>query len=130
MAKFEFKKDKNRQKKQVNIEKTEISKPKNEFNLEEFKSKVNDQSNQLENKTVRKVGRPAQNKEYTSLRIQKSTSFKVNALVNVLELDSVDELIQNLIEDKISKLSSSDETMFNMYVKTYENRNKRKKDNK
>lgn len=64
MAKFELKKDKNRKK---NIEKTKISKPKDEFNLDDYKGEVAS--------VDKKVGRPSQNKEYTSLRIQKKNEF-------------------------------------------------------
>lgn len=124
MAKFEFKKDNNRKK---NIEKTEISKPKNEFNLEEFKSKEEKKSDIQEQEVQKsKVGRPSKNRQYTSLRIQKTTSFKVNAMVNVLELESVDELISLLLDEKMKQFSSADKTMFDMYVKTYQNRNNKK----
>lgn len=121
MAKFELKKDKNRKK---NIEKTEISKPKDEFSLDEYRSA----SSSIHTEKKSGVGRPAQNKEYTSLRIQKKTSFTVNAMVNVLEMESVDELISVLIEEKASQLSTPEKTMFDMYVRTYQNRsNKRRK---
>ena len=123
MAKFEFKKDSNRKK---NIEKTEISKPKNEFDLEAFKSEAKQSNKSLEIKES-KVGRPSHKKEYSSVRIQKSTSFKLNAKVNVLELDSIDELISLLIDEKLKQFSSVDKTMFDMYVKTYQNRNNKKK---
>ena len=119
MAKFELKKDKNRKK---NIEKTKISKPKDEFNLDDYKVEATAVDN--------KVGRPSQNKEYTSLRIQKKTSFAVNSLVNVLEMESADELISSLIEEKISQLSVPEKTMFDMYVRTYQNRSDKKRNKK
>lgn len=120
MSKFEFQKDPNR-KKTKPIEATKISEPVTTFNLNDFAS-IERESEERTNK----IGRPRKNKVYSTIRIQKNNVNRINAFQNTLDFDTQDDLIGFMLDRLDSNLESEQRTMFEMYMKTYESRDKKK----
>lgn len=127
MAK-EFKRDISRIKKKTNpISETEILEPKKTFDFDTFsKSKtINDNTET----TNTKIGRPRKNKVYGTVRLQKTNVHRINALQNTLDYETQDDLISSLLDKIENSLESEQQIMFEMYMKTYISKDK-KKDNK
>ncbi|HFC9135046.1 TPA: DUF5388 domain-containing protein [Enterococcus faecium] len=121
----QFTKDPSRKKNTREIPETETSKPKKTFSIEDFSEKQS-QEIQNESKNERKVGRPKKNKIYGTIRIQKYNVNRVNALQNTLDFETQDDLIASLLNRLENSMSQEQRTMFNMYIKTYESRDKKK----
>lgn len=115
MAK-KFEKKDNRSKKINPIAETKMAQPENTFNLDEFST---DPKN--------KVGRPKKNKTYGTIRLQKHNVNRVNALQNTLDFETQDDLITKLLDRMENSLEQEQKIMFEMYMKTYTNREKKKK---
>lgn len=113
----EFERDKNRNKKTKPILETKMAQPENTFNLDDFS---------IENEN--KVGRPKKNKIYGTTRLQRHNVNRVNALQNTLEYETQDDLISKLLDRMENSLEQEQKIMYEMYMKTYTNRDK-KKDN-
>ncbi|MEX1447578.1 DUF5388 domain-containing protein [Enterococcus sp. C76] len=122
----QFKKDPSRKKNTREIPETETSKPKKTFNIEEFSEKQNQEVHQESKITERKVGRPKKNKIYGTIRIQKYNVNRVNALQNTLDFETQDDLIASLLNRLENSMSQEQRIMFDMYMKTYESRDKKK----
>ncbi len=120
--KLEFNKDPNR-KKTSPIEATIISEPQNTFDLNSFKN-----NEQGIPEPIKKIGRPRKNKVYSTIRIQKSNINRINALQNTLEFETQDDLIGFMLDRLDNTLEPEQRTMFEMYMKTYEAREKKKND--
>lgn len=89
MAKHTFSKDRKR------IDKTEISKPKNEFSMENISEKDN----------------------YTSIRVKKNTATLWNALVWVLDKPSLNALMDDIGQKIYDDLDDDNKIMFELYLK-------------
>ena len=89
------------------------------------------ESTQKESSRVKgsKVGRPRLNKVYGTVRIQKYNVNRINALQNTLEYETQDDLITSLLDRLENSIESEQRTMFEMYMRTYEAKDKRKKGN-
>lgn len=72
-----------------------------------------------------KLGRPRKNKEYSSIRIQRKTTNRINAMQNTLNFKTQDDLIIDLLDKAENSLSADQKTMYKMYLKTFTARGKR-----
>ena len=72
-----------------------------------------------------KLGRPRKNKEYSSIRIQRKTTNRINAMQNTLNFKTQDDLIMDLLDKAENSLSADQKTMYKMYLKTFTARGKR-----
>ncbi|MGM0175661.1 Replication-associated protein RepC [Enterococcus sp. DIV0800] len=123
--KLEFQRDPNRGKRKTNpVKNTTISTPKETFDLEKFTSSQRDKAKEVAKEM--KVGRPKQNKKYTTARLQKNTVNELNATQNTLGFDTQDELVIAMLELMRKDFSSDQLTMFEMYMKTYKARDAKK----
>lgn len=122
MSKKEFIKDPSKEARKFrNIQETKLSEPQATFNLDSFSknieiSKKNNTSN---------VGRPPKNKIYGTLRTQKKNVHRINALQNTLGFDTQDDIINDMLDTLQISLSPEQKIMYDMYMKTYINREKR-----
>lgn len=121
MSKFEFQKDPNR-KLTKPIETTKISEPITTFDLNDF-TKAEKNSNEVKKN---KIGRPRKNKIYSTIRIQKFNINRINAFQNTLDFDTQDDLISFMLDRLDNNLEPEKRTMFEMYMKTYESRDRKK----
>ncbi|MEM5097113.1 DUF5388 domain-containing protein, partial [Enterococcus faecalis] len=63
---------------------------------------------------------------YSTIRIQKNTINRINALQNTLEYDTQDDLVASLLDRLENQLENEQRIMFDMYMKTYEARDRKK----
>lgn len=117
MAK-EWQKDASRTKTKTSpVKETVASAPEKTFSIDEFANKD----------VTSKVGRPRLNKKYGTIRLQKSNVNRINALQNTLDYETQDDIISSLIDRLENSLESEQRIMFDMYMKTYTARDKKKK---
>ncbi|MGB2577553.1 Replication-associated protein RepC [Leuconostoc suionicum] len=129
MAKLEFNKDPNRKKSFKKVEETHISEPKKTFStnttLNNTPKPYNTTPKPYNTTPNPKIGRPRKNKTYSTIRIQRHTVNRINALQNTLNFDTQDDLIINMLDKLETVLDSEQKTMLNMYMKTYTAKEKR-----
>ena len=132
MAKFEFKKDPSR-KKHKHIQETEIIEPTETFSLEDFskqkekeekEKKKNEKSK--ENSKQKKMGRPRKGKIYSTIRIQRKTVHRINAIQNCLQFPTQDDLIDALLDKAEAQFDAHQNDMYRMYMLTYKAKDERK----
>lgn len=111
-----FDKDESKRKSTNPVAETRISQPENTFNLDDFSTK-----------SKPSVGRPKKNKTYGTIRLQKHNVNRVNALQNTLDFETQDDLISKLLDRMENSLEQEQKIMFEMYMKTYTNRDNKKK---
>ena len=129
MAKVEFKKDPNRgvkEKTYKKIDETKASEPSKTFDLSKFTPEKKEMEKTIEPARQTTMGRPRKNKVYSTIRIQKNTINRINALQNTLEFDTQDDLVASLLDRLENQLENEQRIMFDMYMKTYEARDKKK----
>lgn len=121
MAKLEFNKDPNRKKAFKRQKKHTYQ------NLKTFSTTATlDNTPKPYNTTPNpKIGRPRKNKTYSTIRIQRHTVSRINALQNTLNFDTQDDLIINMLDKLETVLDSEQKTMLDMYMKTYTAKEKR-----
>lgn len=129
MAKLEFNKDPKRGTKKIT--ETKISEPKKVFSLEDMIAENDTEKKATETTTsatpsTPKMGRPRKNKIYSTMRIQQQTISRVNSLQNTLDYETQDDLIAAALDRLENSLDTDQKTMYTMYMKTYESKNKRK----
>ncbi|CAK1251077.1 hypothetical protein R53718_MFFEMHAI_01674 [Fructobacillus evanidus] len=123
MPKLEFNRDPKRKKSFKTVEETQISEPQKTFSTKEINSTLYKTYNTTPNP---KLGRPRKNKTYSTVRIQRHTVNRINALQNTLNFDTQDDLIINMLDRLEIMLDSEQKTMFDMYLKTYSAKEKRR----
>ncbi|WP_057908037.1 hypothetical protein [Latilactobacillus graminis] len=122
-AKLNFNKDPQRGVKGTKqIEETKISEPQQTFSLDQMKSDTVAEPTPPQSK----MGRPRLNKDYTTIRIQRINVHRLNSLQNTLEKDTQDDMLSLALDKIENTLDSNQKTMFDMYMKTYEAKSKRK----
>lgn len=132
MAKLEFNKDPNRKK--TSLTETKISEPQETFSIEKMKINQNsitpssheDRTQEVSEVTPKKMGRPKKNKVYSTIRIQRHTTDRINSLQNTLDYETQDDLVTAALDRLENSLDSDQKIMFKMYMKTYEGKRKRK----
>lgn len=132
MAKFEFKKDPSR-KKHKHIQETEIIEPAETFSLEDFsKQKEKEEKEKRknekskENSDKKKMGRPRKGKIYSTIRIQRKTVHRINAIQNCLQFPTQDDLIDALLDKAEAQFDAHQNDMYRMYMLTYKAKDERK----
>ena len=130
MAKFQF--DKSAKKKAPRpIAKTNIAKPKESYDpnkvsqqLEEAASKANSHTATTTKK--RPVGRPKSGrKSYQTVRLQKQTVLKINALENALSIATQDETVDRAIEQVLRSLSNDEKRAYQLWLDMFKKREKK-----
>ena len=119
MAKFEFKKDtKKEAKKPRPVKKTEFSKPQETYDPMKTTQKV---EKDLETKVEkRRVGRPKTGrKSYQTVRLQKSTVIKINALENALGITTQDETVDQAIDRVINNLTTDEKRGYDLWLEMF-----------
>lgn len=109
------------EKKFKSISETPISKPNETFDSNSLKNNSNIKTSRP------KMGRPRKGKTYSTIRIQKNTVNQINSIQNVLGYETQDDLILDMLEKLKSNLDSNQLKMYQMYMKTYEIKQNRKK---
>lgn len=125
MAKFEFKKDiKKEGKKPLPVKKTEISKPQETYDPMQTTQKV---EKDLESKVEkRSVGRPKTGrKAYQTVRLQKSTVIKINALENALGISTQDETVDQAVDRVINNLATDEKRGYNLWLEMFKKKDDR-----
>ena len=107
MAKFTF--DKSTKKKAPKpITETKISKPKETYNPAKMTKQV-EEDYQKQPKEKRPVGRPKSGrKSYQTVRLQKKTVLKINALENALSVATQDATVAQAIERVLNSLTTDE----------------------
>lgn len=72
------------------------------------------------------IGRPTKNKVYSTIRIQKSNINRINAFQNTLDFETQDDIVSFMLDRLDNTLEPEQRTMFEMYMKAYESRDKKK----
>lgn len=63
-------------------------------------------------------------KKVTSVRVKKSTRDKLNALVNLNKADTIDELIENMINEYLeTNIMKDEKKQYDMIVELFRNKN-------
>lgn len=132
MAKFQFDKSTKKKEKQAPhpIAKTDIAKPKESYDpskvsqqLEEAVSKSTSSTTTTTKK--RPVGRPKSGrKSYQTVRLQKQTVLKINALENALSISTQDETVDQAIDRVLNSLSSDEKRAYRLWLDMFEKKNK------
>lgn len=125
MAKFTF--DKSAKKKAPKpITKTKISKPKKTYAPAKMTKKVEEDYQQEQPKKKRPVGRPKSGrKSYQTVRLQKKTVLKINALENALGVPTQDATVDQAIERVLNSLNADEKRSYELWLDMFE-----KKENK
>ena len=124
MAKFTF--DKSAKKKTPKpITETKISKPKETYNPTKMTKQVETEY-QKQPKKKRPVGRPKSGrKSYQTVRLQKQTVLKINALENALSISTQDETVNQAIDRVLNSLNADEKRSYELWLEMFE-----KKENK
>ena len=124
MAKFEFVKN-TKKKAPKPITETKISKPKETYNPAKMTKKV-EEDYQKEQPKKRRPGRPKSGrKSYQTVRLQKSTVIKINALENALGITTQDETVDQAIDRVINNLTTDEKRGYDLWLEMF-----KKKDSK
>ncbi|RMX27022.1 replication-associated protein RepC (plasmid) [Limosilactobacillus reuteri] len=124
MAKFQFDKGTKKKEKKAPrpIAKTDIAKPKESYDP----SKVSKQLEKAASKSTiptkkRPVGRPKSGrKSYQTVRLQKQTVLKINALENTLSNSTQDETVDQAIDRMLNSLSSDEKRAYRLWLEMFE----------
>ncbi len=65
-------------------------------------------------------------KIYSTIRIQKSNINRINAFQNTLDFETQDDIVSFMLDRLDNTLEPEQRTMFEMYMKAYESRDKKK----
>lgn len=131
MAKFQFDKSAKKKEKKAPrpIAKTDIAKPKESYDpskvsqqLEKAASRSSDTAATATKK--RPVGRPKSGrKSYQTVRLQKQTVLKINALENALSISTQDETVDQAIDRVLNSLSSDEKRAYRLWLDMFEKKN-------
>lgn len=122
MPKFQFDKSKKTTKKRSPrpIAKTDISKPKETYNPSKVDSSIDEQM-QKQKPKKRRVGRPKSGrKTYQTVRLQKETVLKINALENALSIKTQDETVDQAIDRVLRSLSNDEMRSYKLWLEMFE----------
>ncbi|MFR0539542.1 replication-associated protein RepC [Limosilactobacillus reuteri subsp. suis] len=119
MAKFTF--DKSTKKKAPKpITETKISKPKETYNPAKMTKQV-EEDYQKQPKEKRPVGRPKSGrKSYQTVRLQKKTVLKINALENALSVATQDATVAQAIERVLNSLTTDEKRSYELWLDMFE----------
>ena len=119
MAKFEFVKNTKKKAPKPNTE-TKISKPKETYNPAKMTKKV-EEDYQKEQPKKRRPGRPKSGrKSYQTVRLQKKTVLKINALENSLSISTQDATVDQAIERVLNSLNADEKRSYELWLEMFE----------
>ena len=118
MAKFTF--DKGAKKKMPKpITETKISKPKKTYDPVKTTKQV-EADYQQQPKKKRPVGRPKSGRKiYQTVRLQKKTVLKINALENALSIPTQDATVDQAIERVINSLNADEKRSYELWLEMF-----------
>lgn len=123
MPKFKFDKSTKKTSKKRTprpIAKTDISKPKETYNPAKVDNTIDDQM-QKQQPRKRRVGRPKSGrKTYQTVRLQKETVLKINALENALSIKTQDETVGQAIDCVLRSLSTDEMRSYKLWLEMFE----------
>lgn len=119
MAKFEF--DKSSKKKVPKpITETKISKPKETYDPVKMTKQVEEDYQQDQPKK-RRPGRPKSGrKSYQTVRLQKRTVLKINALENALSISTQDATVDQAIDRVLNSLNADEKRSYELWLEMFE----------
>ena len=122
MAKFTF--DKSTKKKAPKpISETKISKPKETYDPVKMTKQV-EANYQRQPKKKRPVGRPKSGrKSYQTVRLQKETVLKINALENALSIKTQDETVDQAIDRVLRSLNNDEMRSYKLWLDMFKRKN-------
>lgn len=126
MAKFQF--DKSAKKKAPRpIAKTDIAKPKESYDPNKVSQQLEEAASKATTTTKKRpVGRPKSGrKSYQTVRLQKQTVLKINALENALSIATQDETVDRAIEQVLRSLSNDEKRAYQLWLDMFKKREKK-----
>lgn len=126
MAKFQF--DKSAKKKAPRpIAKTDIAKPKESYDPNKVSQQLEEAASKATTTTKKRpVGRPKSGrKSYQTVRLQKQTVLKINALENALSIATQDETVDRAIEQVLRSLSNDEKRAYQLWLDMLKKREKK-----
>lgn len=123
MAKFTF--DKNTKKAPRPIAKTDIAKPKESYDPVKVSQQIEAEARKSASTATatkkRPVGRPKSGrKSYQTVRLQKQTVLKINALENALSVGTQDETVDQAIDQVIRSLNNDEKRAYRLWLDMFE----------
>lgn len=125
MAKFQFDKSTKRKAPRP-IAKTDITKPKESYDPSKVSKQLEEAASRSSNTVTtgtkkRPVGRPKSGrKSYQTVRLQKQTVLKINALENALSIPTQDETVDQAIDRVLNSLSSDEKRAYQLWLDMFE----------
>lgn len=124
MPKLQF--DKSSKKKPKPITETVISKPKETYDPTKTTKKVEATYQQEQVKKKRSAGRPKSGrKSYQTVRLQKKTVQKINALENALSVSTQDATVDQAIDRVLNSLNADEKRSYELWLEMFEKKEKR-----
>ena len=121
MAKFEFNKSA-KKKAPKPITETKISKPKETYDPAKMTKQVEEDYQQAQPKK-KHPGRPKSGrKSYQTVRLQKKTVLKINALENALSVSTQDATVDQAIERVLNSLNTDEKRSYELWLDMFEKR--------
>ena len=119
MAKFEFNKSA-KKKAPKPITETKISKPKETYDPAKMTKQV-EEDYQQERPKKKHPGRPKSGrKSYQTVRLQKKTVLKINALENALSVATQDATVDQAIERVLNSLNADEKRAYELWLEMFE----------
>lgn len=128
MAKFQFDKSAKKKEKKAPrpIAKTDIAKPKESYDPSKVSQQLEKATSQSNNTATtetkkRPVGRPKSGrKSYQTVRLQKQTVLKINALENALSISTQDETVDQAIDRVLNSLTNDEKRAYKLWLDMFE----------
>lgn len=123
MAKLEFKKDKKKTPRPIS--ETKLSKPAETYDPVKASQQVENDIKQEKKDDKRPVGRPKSGrKSYKTVRLQKETVEKINALENAFSLKTQDEAVNHAIDLVLRNMSTDERRGYDLWLTMLEKKEK------
>ena len=123
MAKLEFKKDKKKTPRPIS--ETKLSKPAETYDPVKASQQVENDIKQEKKDDKRPVGRPKSGrKSYKTVRLQKETVEKINALENAFSLKTQDEAVNHAIALVLRNMSTDERRGYDLWLTMLEKKEK------
>ena len=101
------------------ITKTDISKPKETYTPDKVNNTFDEQMKQ-QKPEKRRVGRPKSGRKiYQTVRLQKETVLKINALENSLSIKTQDETVDQAIDRLLRSLSTDEMRSYKLWLEMF-----------
>ena len=119
MPKFKFEKG-TKKKTPKPITETKISKPRETYDPAKMTKQV-EEDYQQEQPRKRRPGRPRSGrKSYQTVRLQKRTVLKINALENALSISTQDATVDQAIERVLNSMNADEKRSYELWLEMFE----------